>query len=66
MALIRKKPGHQESGDPVEEDTDTPGHVEVTIHGPDAERLEGLVDMAAIAARLKKRATPSQQPEPEN
>jgi hypothetical protein len=58
MALIRRKPGHQESGEPVEPDDDESGQVEVTIAGPDAKRLEGLVDMAAIAATLKKRAAP--------
>jgi hypothetical protein len=56
MALISRKPGKQESGEPVEPDTDTAGQVEVTIEGPDAERLEGLIDMAAIAAKLKRRA----------
>jgi len=56
MALISRKPGKQESGEPVEPDADTAGQVEVTIEGPDAERLEGLIDMAAIAANLKRRA----------
>jgi hypothetical protein len=56
MALISKKPGKQESGQPVEPDSDTTAHVQVTIEGPDAARLEGLIDMAAIAATLKKRA----------
>lgn len=58
MALISKKPANQESGEPVDPESDTTGHVEVTIEGPDAERLGGLVDMAAIAANLRKRAAP--------
>jgi hypothetical protein len=56
MALISKKPANQESGEPVEPDSEPAGHVEVTIDGPDAKRLAGLVDMAAIASSLNKRA----------
>jgi len=50
MALISRKPGKQESGEPVDPDTDTAGQVEVTIEGPDAERLEG--DVAEIKGTL--------------
>jgi hypothetical protein len=56
MGLISKKPGRQESGEPVDPDPDQAAQVEVTIEGPDAQRLEGLIDMAAIAASLKARA----------
>jgi hypothetical protein len=62
MALISKKPGRQESGEPVEPDDDTSDQVEVTIAGPDSERLAGLVDMASIAATLAKRAAASKPP----
>lgn len=56
MGLISKKPGRQEAGEPVDPDADQTAQVEVTIEGPDAERLNGLIDMGAIAASLKARA----------
>jgi hypothetical protein len=67
MALISRKPGHQESGEPDRPDTggpDTGGkaEVQVTVAGPDAERLAGLIDMSAVAAMLRRRAAEADPP----
>ena len=62
MGLISRK---QESGEPpADTEADGTDRVEVTIEGPDAERLGGLVDMSAIAATLRRRAAadPDQAP----
>jgi hypothetical protein len=56
VGLISRKRARQEAGEPPSEDSDTADQVEVTIEGPEAERLQGLVDMGEIAAMLQKRA----------
>jgi hypothetical protein len=63
MGLISRKPGKQETGEPPS-DTDADGteRVEVTIEGPDAERLGGLIDMSAVAEMLRRRAAETERP----
>jgi hypothetical protein len=57
MGLIsRKKARQTDSGEPAHHDNDGEATVEVTIEGPDAERLGGLIDMSEVAAVLRRAA----------
>jgi hypothetical protein len=64
MGLISRKPGQkQEAGEPAADgDLDGADRVEVTIEGPDSERLGGLIDMSAVAAMLSRRAAQADPP----
>jgi hypothetical protein len=57
MALMRRKPaGRQETAAPPDGEAETAPGVEVTIDGPDAERLAHLVDTSILADLLRRRA----------
>jgi hypothetical protein len=64
MGLISRKPGQkQETGEPAADgEADGADRVEVTIEGPDSERLGGLIDMSAVAAMLARRAAEADRP----
>ncbi len=63
MGLVSRKKGQDSAAPPPEEDGH-PDQVEVTMAGPDAERLEGLIDMSAVAAVLRRRAAGGDPPKP--
>jgi hypothetical protein len=57
MGLIsRKKTRQTDSGEPADYGLEGAATVEVTIDGPDAERLTGLIDMSEVAAVLRRAA----------
>jgi hypothetical protein len=65
MALMRRKPtGRQEYGAPPNDDAEAEPGVQVTIEGPDAERLAGLVDTSLLADILRRRAAETEPPAP--
>jgi hypothetical protein len=65
MALMRRKPtGRQEYSAPPNDDAEAEPAVQVTIEGPDAERLANLVDTSLLADLFRRRAAEPDPPAP--
>ena len=65
MALMRRKPtGRQEFAAPPNDDAEADPAVQVTIEGPDAERLANLVDTSVLADLLRRRTAEAEPPPP--
>jgi hypothetical protein len=64
MGLVSRKKARQEQGQEMSEpEAEGEATVEVSIAGPDAERLEGMIDMSEIAAVLRRAAKGDKPPE---
>ena len=62
---MRRKPtGRQEHAAPPNDDAGAEPSVQVTIEGPDAERLANLVDTSLLADLLRRRAADAEPPAP--
>jgi hypothetical protein len=64
MGLVSRKKARQEQGQEMSEvEAEGEPTVEVSMAGPDAERLEGMIDMSEIAAVLRRAAKGDKPPE---